>query len=89
MDQDKRRHRELKRSVKKAGKRKVRRDLQRDLREAAAGGDTNPTEIDYGRYRSEPLNGIDRDATRKRRDESQVNEARADETQADETDADD
>jgi hypothetical protein len=74
MDQDKRRHRELKRSVKKAGKRKVRRDLQRDLREAASGnrdlsgGDASPTEIDYGRYRSEPLNGIDRDATRKRRE---------------------
>jgi hypothetical protein len=83
MDQDKRRHRELKRSVKKAGKRKVRRDLQRDLREAAAGGEASPTEIDYGRYRSAPLNGIDRDATRKRRDGQEAVEGRADEDGAD------
>jgi hypothetical protein len=77
MDQEKRRHRELKRSVKKAGQRKVRRDLQRDLRAAAAGlpcDDLDLTEIDYGRYRSQPLNGIDRDATRKRRHRDSADE---------------
>ncbi|MFQ3593228.1 MAG: hypothetical protein SNJ82_08585 [Gemmataceae bacterium] len=81
MDQDKRRHRELKRSVKKAGKRKVRRDLQRDLRAAAdgqLGDDSALTEIDYGRYRSEPLNGIDRDTTRRRWGRGSADEQSAD-----------
>jgi hypothetical protein len=64
MDQDKRRHRELKRDVKKAGNRKRRRALQRDLidnpEEAAH------SEFDFGRDSSAGLNGVDRDATRRR-----------------------
>jgi hypothetical protein len=66
MNQDKRQHREMKRSVKKAGNRKVRRDVQRTLRDTPE--DAAFLEANYGRYTSEPLNGIDRDATRKRRD---------------------
>ena len=63
MDQDKRRQRELKRDIKHAGNRKRRRVLARDLQ-------VNPeeaahAEFDYGRRSSEPLNGNDRDATRK------------------------
>jgi hypothetical protein len=67
MEQEKRRHRQLKRDVKKAGNRKVRQSLKRDL-------ERNPeeaahAEIDYGRDSSEPLNGNDRDATRRRDEE--------------------
>jgi hypothetical protein len=63
MDQDKRRQRELKRDIKQAGNRKRRRTLARDLQ-------VNPEEaahaaFDYGRRSSEPLNGGDRDATRR------------------------
>jgi len=69
MDQEKRRHRELKRDIKKAGKRKVRQALKRDL-------ERNPeeaahAEIDYGRDSSVPLNGNDRDATRQRKNEEE------------------
>jgi hypothetical protein len=63
MDQDKRRQRELKRDIKQAGNRKRRRVLARDLQlnpEEAA-----HAEFDYGRQSSQPLNGIDRDTTRK------------------------
>jgi hypothetical protein len=64
VDQEKRRHRQLKRSVKRAGKKKVRQQLKRDLAD-------NPenaahAEIDYGRDSSADLNGNDRDATRQR-----------------------
>ena len=64
MDQDKRRHRQLKRDVKKAGNRKRRRQLQRELTdnpEEAAHSD-----FDFGRDSSAGLNGIDRDVTRRR-----------------------
>jgi hypothetical protein len=69
MDQDKRRYRQLKRDIKQAGNRKRRRQLQRDL-------ERNPeeaawSEIDLGRDRSAPLNGNDRDATRRRPDDQE------------------
>ena len=63
MDQDKRRQRELKREIKQAGNRRRRRALSRDLQlnpEEAA-----HAEFDYGRDSSEPLNGGDRDTTRR------------------------
>jgi hypothetical protein len=68
MQDDKRRHRELKRTIKEEGRRKLRRRLQRSL-------DTNPEdashdEVDYGRDSSVPFNGNDRDATRRRKEES-------------------
>ena len=66
MDQDKRRHRQLKRSVKRAGKKKVRQQLKRDL--TVKPEEAAHSEIDYGRDRSADLNGIDRDATRRRED---------------------
>jgi hypothetical protein len=64
MNDDKRRHRQLKRDLKKAGNRKRRQHLKRDL-------ERNPeeaahTEFDFGRDSSAGLNGIDQDATRQR-----------------------
>jgi hypothetical protein len=65
MDQDKRRHRELKREIKRAGKRKLRRRLRRALADDPEGADD--VEVDYGRNSSATLNGIDNDTTRRRR----------------------
>ena len=66
---DKRRQRQLKRDLKQAGNRRRRRFLQRNLRdnpEEAAGA-----EFDFGRDSSTGLNGLDRDATRRRQDEKE------------------
>jgi len=67
MNDDKRRQRQLKRDVKKAGNRTRRQRLKRTLEE-------NPAEVHFedetfGRHSSEPLNGQDRDPTRKREEE--------------------
>jgi hypothetical protein len=64
MDRDKRQMRKLKRDVKKAGNKKRRAQLKRDLAD-------NPDEAHWseptvGRLSSEALNGLDKDATRKR-----------------------
>jgi len=69
MNDDKRQYRQMKRDIKKAGTRKARRQLQRDL-------DRNPeeaafSEVDYGRNSSQPLNGNDQDATRKREEQQE------------------
>jgi hypothetical protein len=66
MDQEKRRHRELKRDIKKAGNRKRRRHLQRDL--ARNPEEAAHAEFDFGRASSEGLNGNDHDATRRQKD---------------------
>ena len=63
MDQDKRRQRELKRDVKQAGNRKRRRSLAHDLQADPEGA--SHAKFDYGRRSSAPLNGGDRDATRR------------------------
>ena len=67
MNDDKRQQRKLKRDIKKAGNRTRRQWLKRDLVE-------NPEEAhfeegSFGRHSSEPLNGQDRDATRRREEE--------------------
>jgi hypothetical protein len=67
MDQEKRRHRELKRDIKKSGNRKRRQYLKRQLAENPE--DASYAEFDYDRDSSAGLNGIDQDATR-RRDET-------------------
>jgi hypothetical protein len=71
MDQDKRRHRELKRDVKKAGNRKRRRYLKRQLEDAPE--EASHPEFEFGRASSEGLNGNDNDSTRrhKGRDEEE------------------
>lgn len=64
MNDDKRRHRELKRDIKRAGNRKRRNALKRSLaRNPEEAADAEP---DVGRNTSAPLNGIDHDATRQR-----------------------
>ena len=70
MDQDKRRLRQLKRSVKRAGKKKVRQQLKRDLTQKPE--EAAHAEIDYGRDTSSSLNGNDRDATRRRKTDDEV-----------------
>ena len=63
-DPEKRTLRELKRVLKRRGTKHRRRQLKRELAE-------NPDEAahaeeDLGRHRSDALNGLDRDATRRR-----------------------
>jgi hypothetical protein len=53
-----------KREIKKAGVRRVRRGLKQKLHEVSDLDET-PV-IDYGPLSSAPLNGIDRDSTRRR-----------------------
>jgi hypothetical protein len=67
MNQDKRRHRELKREIKKAGTRKMRRRLKRALADDPTA--TTDTDFNYGRNSSAALNGNDHDATRRRGEE--------------------
>jgi hypothetical protein len=63
MNDDKRQHRQLKRDIKKAGNRKRRQQLKRDL--ARNPEEAAYTEVDLGSDTSAPLNGMDRDATRR------------------------
>jgi hypothetical protein len=67
MDQDKRRYRQLKRDIKKAGNRKRRQHLKRQLAESPE--DAARVEFEFGRDSSAGLNGMDRDATRRRRED--------------------
>ena len=65
MKDDKRQMRKLKRDIKQAGNKKRRQQLKRDLRD-------NPEEAHWseptvGKDSSEALNGMDQDATRKRK----------------------
>jgi len=67
MNDDKRRQRQLKREIKKAGNRTRRQGLKRSLQD-------NPAEAHFedesvGRHSTEPLNGQDRDSTRRRDEE--------------------
>jgi hypothetical protein len=68
MDQDKRQYRQLKRDIKQAGNRKRRQHLKRQLVENPE--EAAHAEFDFGRDSSAGLNGIDRDATRRRRENS-------------------
>ncbi|MEZ6142205.1 MAG: hypothetical protein R3B84_16725 [Zavarzinella sp.] len=64
VDPDKRRLRETKRAVKKAGARHRRRDLKRQLEQNPEDAADHTEKL--GRHRSEHLNGIDNDSTRKK-----------------------
>jgi hypothetical protein len=66
---DKRRQRELKRSIKKAGNRKRRRHLKRTLQDDPEGA--AHAEFDFGRDSSAGLNGLDSDSTRRRNEEEE------------------
>jgi hypothetical protein len=67
---DKRRQRELKRTIKKAGNRKRRQYLKRSLLDDPTGA--ADAEFAFGRVSSEGLNGADRDATRRPKSEPEA-----------------
>ena len=64
-DPDKRKLRELKRVIKKRGTKHRRQDLKKNLAENPEGA--HEAEENLGRSRSDTLNGIDNDSTRKKR----------------------
>lgn len=69
-DPDKKKLREVKRAVKKRGNKHRRQELKRTLAE-------NPDEAAHaeenlGRFRSDALNGLDRDSTRRKKGESET-----------------
>ncbi len=62
-DPDKRKMRELKRALKKRGNKHRRQQLKKNLSENPE--DAADAEEDLGRYRSETLNKLDNDSTRR------------------------
>jgi hypothetical protein len=70
MNDDKRRHRQLKRDVKKAGNRKRRRHFDRQLQRNPE--EAHEAEFDFGRDSSASFNGNDQDATRQREPDEPV-----------------
>ena len=66
---DKRQYRKLKRDIKRAGTKRRRRVLKQQVTDGTLDADN----LDYGlgRNRTAWLNGIDRDAKRKRREEAE------------------
>ncbi len=69
MNDDKRHYRQMKRDIKKAGNRKRRQHLKRDL--ALNPEEAAKTEFDLGRDASAPLNGNDKDSTRRRQEDEE------------------
>ena len=63
-DPDKRKLRELKRTIKKRGNKHRRQQLKRDLADNPE--EAAESEEKLGRFRSEAYNGLDQDATRKK-----------------------
>jgi len=66
-DPDKRQMRDLKRALKKRGNKHRRQQLKRNLAENPEEAAEN--EEDLGKHRSDQLNGLDNDSTRKKKDE--------------------
>jgi hypothetical protein len=69
MDQDKRRQRKLKREIKQAGNKRRRQHFKRELIENPE--EAPHSEFDFGDTTSATLNGMDNDATRRRKDEEE------------------
>jgi len=67
-DPDKRQLRELKRVLKKRGNKHRRQQLKRTLSEDPE--EAAHAQEQLGRHRSDDLNGLDRDSTRKKKDET-------------------
>jgi hypothetical protein len=67
MDPDKRELRRLKRDIKKAGNKRRRAHLKRELADNPE--EAHKSEYEFGRFRSADMNGLDNDATRKRKQE--------------------
>ena len=68
-DPDKRKMRELKRAVKKRGNKHRRQELKRTLSENPE--EAAETEENLGKHRSDRLNGLDSDSTRKKKDQDE------------------
>ena len=66
-DPDKRRLRELKRAIKKRGNKHRRQQLKRDLAENP--DEAAESEEDLGKHRSDTLNRLDNDSTRRKPEE--------------------
>jgi hypothetical protein len=64
MDQEKRQLRKLKRDIKKTGVKKRRQFLKRTLADPEA---AHEAEFEFGRDSSATFNGMDKDATRRRK----------------------
>ena len=64
MDRDKRQLRKLKRDIKRAGNKQRRQRLKRELVERPE--DAPFSDADISRHRSDTLNGLDQDSTRRR-----------------------
>jgi hypothetical protein len=67
VDPDKRKMRELKRAVKKRGNKHRRSELKRQL--ASNPEEASEAEEDFGRHSSANFNGMDKDSTRRKKDE--------------------
>jgi hypothetical protein len=67
-DPDKRKLRELKRAIKKRGNKHRRQQLKRDLAENP--DEAAEAEADLGKHRSDTLNRLDNDSTRKKKEDS-------------------
>ena len=65
MDRDKRQFRKLKRDIKRAGKKRRRQYLKRQLADNPQ--DAAHAEFDFGDTSSTAFNGLDQDATRRRK----------------------
>lgn len=66
-DPDKRRMREIKRALKKRGNKHRRQQLKKNLTDNPE--DAAHVEEDLGRHRSDTLNKLDNDSTRRKKDE--------------------
>jgi len=64
---DKRKIRNLKRELKRAGSKHRRRDFKRQVRENPS--EAHEAEENLGRHSSETLNGLDQDATRRKKED--------------------
>jgi hypothetical protein len=68
-DPDKRRLRDLKRAIKKRGNKHRRQELKRTLAENP--DEAAEAEEDLGKHRSDRLNRLDNDSTRKKKEEEE------------------
>jgi hypothetical protein len=71
MDPQKRQLRKLKRDIKRAGGKRRRHQLKRDLAHHPEEAHLHEDDHDFGRATSATLNGVDQDATRRRKKSNQ------------------
>jgi hypothetical protein len=71
MDPQKRQLRKLKRDIKRAGGKRRRQQLKRNLADKPEEAHLSP-DFDFGRATSNTLNGLDQDATRRRKSKEEA-----------------